>query len=288
MLPLKVLCTMPPPALTSRENLPPVTASSTLPDPVTAVSCPRASVVGDRPVTLPCSAPQSFQFSFRVPPCTNSCATRSGMTSSVAGSVLMPMQRRSSPLVPAPLMVIAARARDAGSAPAILILVPTDTLPAATGQLRPSHVMEPAPTGRLKVEASQMLPLKVLCTMPPPALTSRENLPPVTASSTLPDPVTAVSCPRASVVGDRPVTFPCLAPQSFQFSFRVPPCTNSCSTGAATSSSAAGSVLMPMQRRSSPLVPAPLMVIAARARDAGRAPAILILVPTDTLPAATG
>merc|ERR1719267_456612 len=193
MLPLKVLCTMPPPALTSRENMPPVTASSTRPDPVTAVSCPRASVVGDRPVTLPCLAPQSLQFSFRVPPCTNSCATGSGMTSSVAGSVLMPMHRRSSPLVPAPLMVIAARARDAGSAPAILILVPTETLPAATGQLRPSHVMEPAPTGRLKVEASQMSPLKVLCTMPPPALTSRENLPPVTASSTLPEPMTAVS-----------------------------------------------------------------------------------------------
>merc|ERR1719454_2645738 len=144
------------------------------------------------------------------------------------------MHRRSSPLVPAPLIVMAARARDAGSAPAILIFVPTETLPAATGQARSSHVMEPAPTGRLKVESSQMLPLKVLCTMPPPAVTSRENLPPVTALSTLPDPVTAVSCPRANVVGDRPVTLPCLAPQSFQFRFRVPPCTNSCCTDVAT------------------------------------------------------
>jgi len=137
----------------------------------------------------------------------------------------MLMQSRSSPDVDLPEILIVALAREAGRLALSKILVGTLTAPAFCGQLRPSQVMEPEFNGKLKVLDLQMSPLKVLWMME--ALRSTVNEPPLTSSSTLPEPVTSVFCPRVIVFGVNPVTFPCLAPQSVKLSFMVPPCTNS-------------------------------------------------------------
>jgi len=104
------------------------------------------------------------------------------------------------------LMPMVALAAHGGSAPERMTSVPTATSPFASGHFIPFQVIEPTPAGKGQVLGWQMLPVQVFDKML--AFMFISKVPSVTASSTLPEPVTVVFCPRVSVLGDRPVTFP--------------------------------------------------------------------------------
>merc|ERR1719487_1919431 len=123
-----------------------------------------------------------------------------------AGAVLSVMQSKSSPLDALPLMPIVALAAHGGSAPERMTSVPTVTSPFASGHFIPSQVIEPTPAGKGHVLGWQMLPVQVFDKML--ALMFISKVPSVTASSTLPEPVTVVFCPSVRVLGERPVTLP--------------------------------------------------------------------------------
>jgi hypothetical protein len=111
------------------------------------------------------------------------------------------MQSKSSPLDALPLMPIVALAAHGGSAPDRMTSVPTVTSPFASGHFMPFQVIEPTPAGKGQVLGWQMLPVQVFDKML--AFMCISKVPSVTASSTLPEPVTVVFRPSVKVLGER-------------------------------------------------------------------------------------
>jgi len=139
------------------------------------------------------------------------------------GAVLIFMHSILSPLDDTAWTVIAAFARELGSALDSKISSGTLLAPDASGQPIPSHLMEPVPNGSLNVFAVQISPVQ--CSLIMPACMSMVKVPPVIASSSEPAPTVCVVSPSVRLVGVKPVTFPCVdeSPQSDHDMERVPP-----------------------------------------------------------------
>jgi len=140
-------------------------------------------------------------------------------TSDVAGEVLICMHNRSAFDVSAPVIVSCTDCNGPGREPDNVMSTGMSTVPAAIGHLTPSHAMVPVPKGRLNDFAEHKSPVNFWEMID--AFRSISKVPPDTALVQVPEPVTVVFSPSASVSGFKPVTVPGVEPppQSFHANF---------------------------------------------------------------------
>merc|ERR1740139_1943532 len=269
--------TLTPAALTVAVKVAADTSSSEMPVPVSVVPLPPVlMLVGLKPSTAACLAPQSLQVTARV-------AASTVFSASISAAFLVPTSRQMtlSPFWSVASMCVSVVARLAGMSEETFTATGMLTLPAFKGKDTAGMVMVPTPAGSLQTMSEVASPEQE-ATLTPAALTVAVKGAAVTSSSEMPVPVSVVPLPPVlMLVGLKPSTAACLAPQSLQVTARV---------AASSVASISAAFLVPTSRQItlSPFWSVASMCVSVVARLAGMSEETFTATGMLTLPAFKG